>query len=238
MDLALYPSVCFVLPVYNEESGIFDCVEQLVAFSESHFLDYRIVACDDGSTDRSGVYLKALERKHSAVHCIYHQPNQGYGAANRAALEYASKNLDVEYLIVMDSDSTQSLDSLVHLLRKANEGFDLIKASRYLKGGQVVGVPFSRRLPSVLGNGLARLRWNFLLTDYTNGFRAIRSDVIPKILGNDKGFSYILEEMSLAMKNGLTITEFPYVLSHRVGGSESKFVYDTDVYLAYLKHLF
>jgi len=57
---------------------------------------------------------------------------------------------------------------------------DFIKASRYIRGSDVVGVPQFRKTISMMGNSFAKIAFHLPITDYTNGFRAVRTSLAKK----------------------------------------------------------
>jgi hypothetical protein len=80
---------------------------------------------------------------------------------------------------------------------------------------------------------------NIPLSDFSNGFRAIRSDKWRQIASTENRFELLIEECYLARKLGLSFGEVPYVLTVRQEpGSTSKFSYRWNVYFNYLKYVF
>ena len=75
------------------------------------------------------------------------------------------------------------------------------------------------------------------LSDFTNGFRAIRTDFLPRLDTHENGFAMLMEEVCQARRMGATFAEVPYTLTVRDDGSKSKFKYSWAVYWAYLRHL-
>jgi hypothetical protein len=118
-------------------------------------------------------------------------------------------------------------------------GIDFIKATRYASGGRVVGVDRRRYMVSWVGNRLARIAFRCNLTDYTNGFRAIRSSLLARLETHETSFVVLLEEIWLARKLRATFAEAPYTLTVREeDDGASKFSYSWRVYVSYLKYLF
>jgi hypothetical protein len=117
-------------------------------------------------------------------------------------------------------------------------GIDFIKASRYSKGGKTVGVGWKRKTPSYIGNKLAKCVHRLPISDYTNGFRALKTSLINKLETKENGFSLLIEEVVCAKSLGASFDEVPYVLSVRAEEGGSKFVYSWNVYKNYLKQLF
>jgi hypothetical protein len=121
-----------------------------------------------------------------------------------------------------------------------HEGKDFIKATRYSKGGKVVDVHWKRVWISRIGNRLAKFFIDVPLTDFTNGFRAIKTSLWVKLNTTERGFESLIEEIYLAKKiGGISFEEVPYVLTARIKeGSVSKFTYSLQVYKRYAKYLF
>ena len=116
---------------------------------------------------------------------------------------------------------------------------DFIKATRYAKGGGVRGVPFKRWIVSWAGNTFAKLVLRLPITDYTNGFRAIRCSLLEKMECHENGFAILIEEVAQPKKLHARFDEVPYTLTVRAAEcSGSKFTYSWNVYKSYLKNLF
>jgi hypothetical protein len=94
-------------------------------------------------------------------------------------------------------------------------GVDVIKATRYSAGGGAEGVPLNRVLPSVVGNRLARVLYGLPITDPTNGFRAVRTDLLGGVDLRENGFAVIMEELYRLRTVARTYAEVPIVLTSR-----------------------
>jgi dolichol-phosphate mannosyltransferase len=230
------PSFCVILPMYNEQAGAQRCVATIHAFLASIPVRTGIIAVDDGSVDGTGALLRDLTATYPELLVEAHEQNQGYGGANRTGFARAVKE-GFEYALVMDADLTQD-PIYIHGFVEAMRGkFDFIKATRYARGGRVEGVSFARAVVSWVGNRLAQVVLRCGVSDFTNGFRAIRTDFLPKIVTQERGFAMLMEEVCQARRLGARFAEVPYVLTVRGGASQSKFTYSFGVYWAYLKHL-
>ena len=230
---------CVVLPIYNEQEGLSDCVKNISKYLSR--IDGRtgIIAVDDGSTDSSRSILIALKSDLPNLLLVFHEKNQGYGGANRSGAKSALEN-KFKYALVMDSDGTQAVEYIGSFIKPMMDDVDFIKATRYSKGGGMVGVHWKRALISKVGNRIAKFMMNVPLSDFTNGFRAIKTDLWINLKTKERGFESLLEEVYLVKKiQGITYEEVPYILTSRViDGSVSKFSYAPSVYQKYAKYLF
>lgn len=236
--MANHPSFAVVLPVYNEEAIIESCISNIQHFLALNSINANIIAVNDGSKDSTAEVLSALKEKIPTLIVETHVQNGGYGAACRTGFA-AAVRVGVDYALVMDADGTQDPEHIKRFFNPMQLGISFIKATRYAKGGKTVGVSWARKAPSYWGNKLARLMLRLPITDYTNGFRAIKATVLKDLQTSERGFSVLIEEVVCAKKLGASFAEVPYTLSVRVAdGSQSKFIYSWNVYYNYLKHLF
>jgi hypothetical protein len=92
-DSALHPAVpalqrvklSVVIPCYNEDRTLEDCVDRVLAI-EDDGLDLEIIVVDDCSTDESyGVASRLVERVPGLV-LLRHEANRGKGAALRTGI--------------------------------------------------------------------------------------------------------------------------------------------------------
>ena len=235
--MSTLPSFCIVLPVYNESECIESCIRRIAGHLQNIDTRTGIVAVDDGSTDDSLQIMLRLKDEFPYLTVHRHERNAGYGAANRAASKIASE-LGFVYALVMDADGTQAVEFIDRFLDPMQNGVDFIKATRYAKGGRVEGVHWKRVLVSRVGNKLAQWLMHVPLTDFTNGFRAIRTDIWVQLETTESNFAMLIEEVYLARRFGVSFAEVPYVLTARQeDSSQSKFTYSLSVYKRYAQYL-
>lgn len=238
MDITKMPSFCIVVPMYNEESNAERCVSTIHEFLNGVDVQSSIIVVDDGSTDTTGEILERLSSRLSNVIIETHETNRGYGAANVTGGRRAFSE-GFEYALFMDADLTQDVNYVCSFMEKMKKGVDFIKATRYAKGGKVEGVPFKRWFVSRVGNLLAGAFLRLPLTDYTNGFRAVKTSLLSQIECEERGFAYLLEEVCKVSRFAKSYAEVPYILTVRdAQSSKSKFRYSPRVYYAYSKYLF
>lgn len=232
------PTFCILLPMYNEEKAAPSYIPKIARFLNSIKSRTAIIAIDDGSIDRTSIVLQKFRQDIPDLIVETHRQNGGYGAANRTGFAAAVRE-GFDYALVMDADGTQQADYIEQFFEPMKASVDFIKATRYSKSSRIEGVSWRRRIISWAGNKLAQLVLRLPITDYTNGFRAIKTSLLPHLQTKESGFAVLVEEIALAKKLGATFAEVPYMLTARNDeGSKSKFVYSWKVYYSYLKHLF
>lgn len=115
------PKVSIVIPVYNNENYVVECVDSALAQTLS---DLEIICVDDGSTDGSGAILDAYAEKDSRVKVI-HNPNSGYGHSMNTGLDQASG----EYFFILESDDCLKPNAIEELAACADKHrLDFVKS--------------------------------------------------------------------------------------------------------------
>jgi dolichol-phosphate mannosyltransferase len=174
--------------------------------------------------------------QHDNVAVLHHGQNQGYGRALRTG-GLAAGERGFAYVVFMDSDLTNDPEYLPLFVDKMYQGYDVIKASRYMAGGGTRGVPWWRVWISRAGNAVARRLYGVPLHDCTNGYRAIRTAVFRTLELEENRFALIMEELWQACLRGCSFAEVPNVLGNR--GAERRptsFSYRPATFYRYLRY--
>ena len=227
---------CIVIPMYNEQASAEKCVKAINSSIETlESLDALIVV-NDGSTDATDIVLKKLLTDYKKLTILNHNNNLGYGSALRTGTAWAI-NEGFDYVIFMDSDLTNDPKFLPLFIAKMQAGYDVIKASRYIKGGRQEGVPAWRSAISSVANLLASMLYQLNVRDCTNGFRAVKTQVLSQMDLQESGFEIIMEELYHAKFLDCSFCEVPYTLISRADTIRpSSFVYNLNVFYRYLKY--
>ncbi len=100
--------ISVIVPVYQMESYLAECVDSILAQSYPHF---QLLLVDDGSRDRSGIMCDEYAAHDSRIQVI-HQPNKGLSGARNTGLAHATG----EYIAHIDADDSVESDYLETLL--------------------------------------------------------------------------------------------------------------------------
>lgn len=96
--MSVAPKISIVIPMYNVQKYIVECLDSIVA---QDYSDVEIICVDDGSTDDTLAITQKWKEEHPAVRMIIlQQTNQRQAAARNYAFKHASG----EYIIMLDSD--------------------------------------------------------------------------------------------------------------------------------------
>ena len=89
-----------ILPAYNAENFITECLESLL---NQTFSDFCILAVNDASTDNTGKILEDYAAKDTRLRVYHFSENQGEPAVMQFTMDIL-KEMDVEYVARMDAD--------------------------------------------------------------------------------------------------------------------------------------
>ena len=226
--------IWILLPAFNEEDSLLKLLPKISDAFKSMVYEYRVVVVNDGSLDKTTQVLEQFSQK-MPVEVITHPINRGLGETERDGFEYvATKASQDDVVMRMDCDDTHEPEYFSALINKILEGYDVVIASRFQKGGGQLGVDTYRAFISLCANLFMRLVFNVKgIKDYSCGFRAYRVDKIKyavKIFGNyfiqlkGLGFTSTLETIIKLKLLGCSFTEVPFVLKYHQKTTSSKMI--------------
>jgi len=193
-----------VVPVFNEQESLRPlCQEISDAFSRVDGLSYEIILVDDGSRDGSFEVMRALHEEDAEhVKAIRLRRNFGQTAALAAGFDAARGDI----IIPIDADLQNDPQDIPHLIDKMDEGYDVVSGWRADRQDRY----WSRRLPSILANGLISTITGVRLHDYGCTLKAYHRDVVKhmNLYGEQHRFL-----PALASWAGARVTEIP--VNHR-----------------------
>lgn len=222
--------VIIVLPAYNEASRISLLLEHIQHAMFEASLKYEVILYDDGSSDNT-FEIASNYIEYMPLTIKQHDINKGLGQTIRDSLFYAvEQSEDDDIIITMDADDTHTPGNILKMVQMIKEGFDVVVASRYQNGSQVVGVPFNRKVLSYVGSFLFRILFPINgIKDYTCGYRAYRAVVIKNAFTkygddflNQKGFQCMVDILLKLRKSAVIFGEVPFILRYDLKEGETK----------------
>jgi dolichol-phosphate mannosyltransferase len=227
-------SFCVIIPMFNEESGAEVCVRTVCPALAAIPYPSKLITVNDGSRDRTGAILAALAPEFPRLLVVHHARNAGYGAALRTGIQKAAE-CSFDYALFMDSDLTNDPADIPKFVALMEQGIDVIKASRFVTGGRMQGVPWRRSIFSRTGNVVARLLFRNGVRDCTNGFRAVKVAILERMDLQERSFPIIVEELYQAKSLARTYGEVPVVLTSRANDQRpTSFSYTPKTFRKYL----
>ena len=158
-----------------------------------------IIVVDDASPDSTADLVTASAKEDDRILLIRHPSNQGVGGAMitgyRKALE-----LGAQMVVKIDGDGQMDMDHLPELLQPLIDGrADYTKGNRFRDFKSLQKMPFIRRVGNMGWPFLPKLRQGTgTMFDPTNGFNAIRSEVLAQLPLDRIDRTYYFETSMLA----------------------------------------
>ena len=116
------PSVCIVIPVYNEEKVLLRTYEELAKVLNTIDVDWRLLFVNDGSQDATASVLESLYRMDNRVSYILLSRNFGHQSALTAGFDHA----DGDIVICMDADLQHPPPLIADLINAWRQGYDIV----------------------------------------------------------------------------------------------------------------
>jgi dolichol-phosphate mannosyltransferase len=202
-----------VIPVLNESQNIRSLIESVFATGR---VDH-ILVVDDGSTDGTLETLAEVAREYPQLDVEVRHNERGFGTAVLFGFQECLRRYQFERLIQMDGDLSHDPSEIPHML---DMPADLVLGSRYVWGGRIVNWPLSRRMISIVANGLARRFLGLSVRDVTTGFRVYSRQLIETLVreANCGGYELEVEAVWLAKQHDLRVGETPIRFVERRNG--------------------
>jgi len=222
--------IVVVLPAYNEEARL----ERLLARIATTLVGqpYQITVVDDGSRDGTAEIL-GRRGADLPLAVVTHPVNAGLAATLNDGLRWVAEHCaDDDIMISMDADDTHDPGYIAALVAKIAQGYDVVIASRFQSGAEVVGVPAHRRLFSYGVFVLLRVLMPIHgVRDYACGYRAVRARVVREAVTRYQdrlfelrqwGFICTAELLWKLSTLGARCAEVPFVLRYDLKESASR----------------
>ncbi len=124
--------ISIIVPIFNEELIIRDFYSEVIKNLKDIAYDYEIIFVNDGSKDSSLEILKELYDQDKKVKVVNFSRNFGHQIAISAGIRYAAGDA----AIIMDADLQDPPAIVLDLLKKWEEGFDVVYAVRKKRRGE------------------------------------------------------------------------------------------------------
>lgn len=203
-----------IIPVYNEGKNILATLGEL---RRQVTTPSRILICYDRPDDDT---LSTIEANPDRVEGLTIEFVRNHSRGAHAAVMAGFAASRAPYVVVFPADDDFNAGILDAMVAKAEQGNDIVCASRFIPGGCMVGCRWLKallvRTAAFTLHYIARLPTR----DPTNGFRLFSRRVIDTIpVESDRGFCYSLELLVKAHRLGLPVADVPAKWFERKQGS-------------------
>ena len=167
------PELSVVVPLYNEEESLRPLYRAITNAVAPLGISYEIVFVDDGSRDATVQVADEIARSDARVCLVKFRRNYGQTPAMAAGIAQASG----EVIVTMDGDLQNDPADIGALLRKIDEGYDIVVGWRFDRQDKLV----SRKIPSRIANALIAKVTGVPIKDNGCSLKAYRASLIKKI---------------------------------------------------------
>src|SRR6476646_2276711 len=192
------PELSLFLPVFDEEENLRPMHAKIGAALDARGKSAVVIYGDDGSTDNSLAILREIAAADDRVRVISLRRNYGQTAAMSAGIDAAKGDI----LIPMDADLQNDPADITRLLKKLDEGYDVVSGWRKNRQDKLI----SRKIPSQIANKIISVIGGVPLHDYGCSLKAYRRDVIQDVRLYGEMHRFIPIYASWA---GARVTEIP-----------------------------
>ncbi|MEM3420749.1 MAG: glycosyltransferase family 2 protein [Candidatus Hadarchaeum sp.] len=201
-----------IVPTYNEAENLERLVDGI--FNTLKGVDFELIIVDDNSPDGTGKLADELASKNKNVAVVHRPGKLGLGTAilDGVAVSHG------EIIGVIDADLQHPPEVLKTMLKRAEEGADIVVASRYVSGGNIEGWPLLRK---IISRGALWLSHLFLpqtknVKDTLSGYFLFKKNVIEGAVIDVKEFKMLIE--ILVKGKYCKVVEVPYTFRTRAAG--------------------
>ena len=196
-----------VIPVFNEERFIAKLFDELKYYFNDKKIE--IIVIDDGSTDKSFIYLKKLKEQDDykfSFNLVKLDINSGKGKAIQTGI----KNSVGEYILLQDADlelDTKDAKEMYDMIIN-NSDIKCIFGSRYLSGKLKKNNYFFNNLVGKINSLIFNIFFSQSLSDVHCGLKILHRSVVEKIKLTVNDFGIEIDLASQIVRNNFFIYEF------------------------------
>ncbi len=201
------------IPAYNEEQTLGGVLTSIKKVMQKTDYSYQILVVDDGSTDKTVAVAKA-----AGAIVFSHPRNYGLAEAFRTEMKQCLA-LQADIILHTDADGQYHADDIPLLLKKIEEGYDLVLGSRFL--GTIESMPLIKRWGNKAFSRVISNISGMRITDGQTGFRVFTHEVAQIPITSNH--TYTQEQVIRAVQEKFRVAEVPVYFAERKG-SKSRLI--------------
>jgi len=211
---AVKPTLSVIIPAFNEEETIKQCIDEVVQTFNQSDLDYEIIVVDDGSTDETFDRIKEAKKDiQGKIRIIHHSSNMEKGHSIMTGLTFATNDM----ILIQDADLEYSPREALKLMEPIFKGeADAVYGSRFLGG--IDRMSLSHRFGNKVLTFVTNILYGCRLSDIMTGYKIFRKNVLNRIKIESVSFEFEVEITVKMLEHGFKILEMPALYTRRKKG--------------------
>ncbi|TDR23242.1 glycosyltransferase family 2 protein [Marinicella litoralis] len=202
--------ITLIIPAKNEAESLVNLLPEL----QQAVPAAEIVVVNDGSTDNTQQVCES-----AGVKVVKHPYSRGNGAAIKSGARAGSGDV----FVFMDADGQHQPKDVVRLLKRFDEGYDMVVGAR----GSDSQASKARLFGNGLYNRIAGYMTGQKIADLTSGFRVVDAAKFKSFLYLlPNGFSYPTTITMAFFRAGFGVAYEPIVAPERIGKSHINLIKD------------
>jgi dolichol-phosphate mannosyltransferase len=237
-----------VIPTYNDSENILKLIDAIIHHIPSD-ISSEIIIVDDNSPDGTGMLVEGYIKKitNETYNNTAKTSNYKNTYKNKCSVKVVHRDVrdnlipaildgvrhsSGQNILIMNADFSHPPEIIPRIINELNQDPNcIVVASRYIKGGSIVGWPVKRLMLNIGAVRIARHSLKLRnIKDPISGFFALPSHTLKDIEFDTQGFKMLLEIL-VKCKN-LRVREIPYIFTDREFGKRKL---DSKVILDYSK---
>jgi len=208
-------AVC--IPTYNEKENILAIIKAVHA----ELPDAAIMIVDGNSPDGTAEMVENFSKDNPFVSIKIRRGKDSLGMSYIDGFQTLIEK-GFEKIIQMDADFSHKPEYLREMVKKSDEGFQVVAGSRYVKGGGTANWGIVRRVISSCGSLYANMILNLGIHDVTAGFKCWDAEFLKKTISTPiviPGFGFQIEMAFRTKICGGKVFELPIIFPGRTEGT-------------------
>jgi len=200
--------ITIVVPCYNEQEVIAETCRRIYNVTLNFKnLDSEIIFVDDGSTDKTPIFLREFAAKKNNIKIITLSRNFGHQIASTAGMDSSSGDL----VVLIDADLQDPPELIPEMIKKSKEGFDVVYGTRIKRKGETL----FKKLTSILFYRIINKLSDIPIPLDTGDFRLMNKNVVDTLRGMPERDRFI---RGMVTWIGFKQTFLPYERAKRYAG--------------------
>lgn len=232
-NLDVKSEVGIILPTYCEAAN----VKELIFKIENVDPDFSVLVIDDSSPDGTAQIVRNLQKNHSNILLFQRSCKKGLGTAITDGFKiFLSLGHTPKNIVTMDADFSHDPKDIRRLVKKADEGYDLVIGGRYCAGGRTERWSPFRVIISRIANIIASVVIGARIPDCTSGLRCYSSRLLRGIVSylHSETYEIQIETVRQSIKRGFRVTFLPITFTNRKLGKSKLTFNEVQQFLFYV----